>query len=104
MKIDFSMPILDLNEEPVKDVNGKIMTLGDAVQNALLSSYPDEQNLDGKAKFDRFMLATQTKLNGSQKLSVEDVATIKKLTAKCYGPLVVGRVYQLVEKELEDGG
>jgi len=96
MKVDFSKVILDLKGEPVKD-GEKDFTLGDVAQNALLMPYPDEKELDGKAKVERFMIATTAALGGEQDISAEDVALIKKLIAKAYGPLVVGRSYQIIE-------
>lgn len=96
MKINFDTLITDLKGEPIKE-NGKDFTLGDAAQVALLSPYADERDLDGKAKVERFMVATTAALGGEQDVTAEDVALIKKLIGKAYGPLVVGRAYEIIE-------
>lgn len=73
------------------------ITLGRAAANALIQGYPEEANLPGADKVKRFELAM--KVTGAAKLQLvaEDVVLIKERIAKGYGPLVVGRAWQLLD-------
>lgn len=102
MKVNFSLPILDLNGAPIKeggsDANAD-MTLASISCNALLAPYQDENNLDGAEKTKRFKLALKVNDGGIIDLAVEDVSLLKRLIAKGYAPLVVGRAYELLDPE-----
>ena len=105
MRRDFSQPILDLNDKPVKmqtGVDGAVteMTLGMIAMNALLGTYEDERNLTGKEKAERMQIALR--INKRMKevdLTAEQMTMVKTLIAKCYGPLFVGRAWELLELE-----
>ena len=100
MRRNFDQPILDLNDNPVKDAQGTVFTLGVITMNALLMPYEDEKNLTGKDKAERMQLAL--KINKRMKevdLTVEQLALVKTLVAKAYGPLIVGRAWELLELE-----
>lgn len=96
MKINFAAPIRDIKGEPIVE-NEKAVTLGSVSCQALLASYPDEPNLSGKEKAERFVLGVLFSLEQEEDISVEDVALLKKLIGKAYGPLVVGRAYEIIE-------
>lgn len=98
MKIDFGKMIMDIKDRPIQR-DGKPVTLLDVCQEALIASYQDEQNLPSADKVKRFKLAM--KLNGAEPdLELEELALIKTLVGKGFGPMIVGRVYS----ELESGG
>lgn len=110
MKIDFSTVLNDLKGVPLKDglppAEGQEdkreeLTLGSVVCSALLATYPDENNLDPKVKFQRFKLAEKASDGGEQELTVEDAAEIKKLLGKAWGPLVMGRAYEILDPPSE---
>ena len=96
MKINFAAPIKDIKGEPIVE-NEKPVTLGSVSCQALLATYPDEQNLSGKEKVERFTLAACCSNESEADISVEDVALLKKLIGKAYGPLVVGRAYEIID-------
>lgn len=96
MKINFGMPITDIKGEAIVE-NEKAVTLGSVSCQALLASYSDEQNLSGKEKVERFTLAALCSTETEADVSIEDVALLKKLIGKAYGPLVVGRAYEIIE-------
>lgn len=100
MKVDFNSVIKDLKGEPVKD-GDRDFTLAAVACNALLMPYPDEQSLSGADKFRRYKLADKiTSANGQGvDLSVEEIADLKKLIGKGYGPLVVGRAYEILDPQ-----
>jgi hypothetical protein len=96
MKIDFSALILDLEKTPLKDGDNDV-TLGSVSCTALLATYPNETDLSGDEKVKRYRLALAASEGGEQEIKVEDAALLKKLIAKAYAPLVVGRAYEIIE-------
>lgn len=99
MKINFDAKILDLNSKEIVDQNNKSTTLGTVASQALMAAFPDETNLEASEKVKRFKLSLKVVKGGSQDISVDDVSELKKLIGKAYGPLVVGRAYDLIEGE-----
>ena len=97
MKLDFSKKILGVKGEAIKQQDETDMTLGGVTANALLSVFDSERNLDGASKAKRFKLAMRVIDGGEQDLQVEEVAEIKKVIALAYGPLIVGRAYEIIE-------
>lgn len=99
MKIDFQKPLLDLKGEKMKRQDEKPFLLVDACQEALLATFPDEGQLAGTEKVQRFVLALKI-ADGllPVEVSIEEAAEMKKLVAKAYGPLVVGRVWEIFDK------
>lgn len=102
MKVNFDAKILDLKNEPVKDDDGKTdATLGTVSAKVLLAVFPDEAQTPAKEqmklKVARYELAKAVSKGGEQDVSVEDVAILKELMARAYGPLVVGRCYELID-------
>lgn len=105
--IDFSVKLTDSDGQPIKVcvdprpqpecVKEVEMTLGVVVRNALYQSYPDERELSGDEKFKRAELAQALTGAGEVKVKAEDIALMKKLVAKLYGPLIVYRAWQLLD-------
>jgi hypothetical protein len=95
MNINFNEPILNLNNETMEDEGG-VITLGRVTSNALLATFPDEKEVSGEVKAKRFKIALKAQ-EADGDVTVEDVAEIKKLVGKAYGPLVVGRVFDILE-------
>lgn len=96
MKIDFSVVLKDIEGEPLKDEKGRDFTMARAACAALLASFPDEKEIGEKEKVDRFKLAISATAGGEQEVSINDASLLKKLIAKLYGPLVVGRVNEII--------
>lgn len=101
-EFDVTAPILDLDGKPVKD-GESILTSGRVAIIALTSPYQDEQNLAGEEKVKRFAVALkiQGSIGSGQKLdlTVDELALIKKLVGKGMAPLVVGRVWEMIDKK-----
>ncbi len=105
--VDFSQPILNEEGRPVCQDEIKnnetcpadrIATLGRIVKIALMTSYPDEQNLSGEEKYKRAEIAQSITGSGDVKLKLEDRVLIKKLVGKLYGPMVVFAAWNMLEK------
>lgn len=95
MKIDFGAVIRDIRGEPVGEGEKKL-TLGAVACQALLGTYGDEKNITAQEKVQRFTLAALCSNDGEAEISAEDVVRLKGLIGKAYGPLVVGRAYELI--------
>jgi hypothetical protein len=99
--IDFATPITQIDgTTPLRSEGdkGKIITLGDVAENALLGSFPDEQNLKGEDKIKRYAIAR--KIEDQRKdpvLTADEIALIKTLIAKAYNPLVTGHAWKLLD-------
>lgn len=89
------------NPDPTKKCGDRTgwpcLTVGDAIFHSLLFNYPDEPHLDGESKFKRAQLAQKVSTSQKLDLSAEDVALIKKLSGKLYGPWVVLQLYQIID-------
>lgn len=96
MTIDFSYVLNDLSGKPFPD-GEKSVTLGSAAVAALMQSYQDEHGITGEEKFQRFALAQRVWGATLVDASSEDVARIKLLVGKFFGPAVVGPAYKALD-------
>jgi hypothetical protein len=56
--------------------------------------------LAGEDKFKRWQIAQKIDEHLEAEISVEDVALIKRLIGKAFGPIVVGPAFQLLESSM----
>lgn len=96
MKLNCKKVITNLKGKPFQE-EGKNLTLGDVCCNALLFSYPEEKNVSGKVKYERWKLAAKLVDGGTVDVTLEDMTLIKDLVGKFYGPLLVGPIYNILE-------
>ena len=93
MKINFNQPIKNITGEDIKDLTLKTVSV-----EALLATFDDERSLSGEEKAKRYLLATRIYANPEDiDLTVEEIAKIKQLIGKGYGPLVVGQAWEILE-------
>ncbi len=78
-------------------VDGQPLTLSKVAVNALVGSYQDEQGISGDEKVKRWQLAMKIRGQEEIDLAAEDIALIKKLIGKAYGPVIVGQAFLLLE-------
>ena len=96
---DFSAPIVDLVGKPMEDCGdkpagcGAVLTLS-KVSTLALTMQP---NTPANEKFKRFQLALKIAAGGEIGLKAEEIVLIKDAVAATMTPVVVGRVYQLLE-------
>jgi hypothetical protein len=95
MKMIFGRELLDFAGAPLQG-NGTAVTLKSVALEALLAVIPDEKNLSGEEKAQRYLLA-QRIYKGEEEYTVEEIGTIKTLIGKAYGPVVVGAAWGLLE-------
>lgn len=97
MKIDFNIELKNMDGEVLRD-GDKVLTLGAASINALMSTYPDEKNVSGEDKLKRYDLSLRIKNSDiSSDYKSEEITLIKKLIGKAFTPLVVGQAYKILE-------
>lgn len=110
---DFTKKILDEDGKPFtvcieqkkgapnECVREEDLTLGRAARNALGVSYPDEQGISGDEKYHRAEVSQAIVGATELKLKAEDVALIKRLIAKFYGPRVVFQAWRELDPPAE---
>lgn len=113
MAINFSQSLKNVDGSlPKSDKGEPIPTLGAICTTALISTYRDEQDLNtGKEtitpeeKYHRGRLASKIADAGDKDLVLppEDVALLKKLVGKAYGPLIVYQALRMLDPSLSDG-
>jgi hypothetical protein len=97
MKINFDTELRDLYDKPLPNGGDKPLTLAEVACTALLAAIPDDQMLSMEDKVKMFRLAQLAAKGGEQDIKTEDATLLKNRVGKCYGALIVGRVYDLIE-------
>lgn len=104
MQRDFSQELIGLGGQKLVEANGdeqRPMTLGAVSVNALMGQFADEQAITGEEKFRRYQLAERVSDAGVQDVSAEEIALIKRLIGKAYGPVLVGPAFKALELDPE---
>jgi hypothetical protein len=96
MKIDFATVLRDKQGQALKDQDGKDATLGGAAETALFAAFTDEASIDGAEKAKRFKLGMRVG-KPDEEFTPEEVALMKRLIGKAFGPIIVGRAYELLD-------
>ncbi|KKN29313.1 hypothetical protein LCGC14_0845230 [marine sediment metagenome] len=95
MKIDISKLLKGLDGKPLVNQEEEL-TLGNVMGTALLMVYTDEQ-IGGDVKYKRHQIAQRLYGQKTIELSIEEIALIKDLIGKAYGPTVVGPAFDMLE-------
>lgn len=93
MTINFNTTLNNLAGLPLKIENDEA-TLKMVCVNALLTPHTDE-NISGEEKQYRYELAMKVYQDQTD-ISLPDLALLKVLVGKTYGPIVVGPAYQIL--------
>jgi hypothetical protein len=93
---DFSTPLTDFRGKPLVTEDGSALTLREAVTTALVAPFKDE-NPSGTEKVKRWQLAAKLQASKDVELTADDIALIKNLVAKAYGPMIVGQVWAILD-------
>ena len=101
MKIDPSIPLLDLVGAQIKMGDGAPATLGSALSLALLTPSSSENGVSGTENFARYLLA-QRLHRGDTDYSVEDLAKMKELSGNTFAPGVLGPIWILLDPPKKD--
>lgn len=96
MKINVNQAITDLEDQPISQ-EGKVLTLRDVIQGALLNQLRrDEADMTAEKKVKAFNLALAVK-SEEVDLQAEDISFIKTRIGLGYSALVVGRAFNLLD-------
>lgn len=93
---NLDVTVLDMDDNPVPKEKGIPLLLKDVAITALNGNYADEQSLSGEEKFKRFDLAMKVNKGGEQDYTPEEIVLIKRIIGKAYGPLIVGRAFEVL--------
>jgi len=89
------LPYKDIEGREVKDKEQQTVTLSDLIIDQLL--HPSNVNTDNKYR--RFKLADKlSNAKDEVDLTLEDISLIKEATGESQLPMVIGRIYEVVEK------
>lgn len=102
-EVDFTKVLFDQDNQPIKDNDGKVLTLGRAAMMGLMTGYQDDAQQPGGPD-----MALKKVRRGNLGLRVyeaakpidvspEDLVLIREYVAKLYPPLVVARAMPLLE-------
>ena len=94
--LDFNQEIKD-GEGQVIEVDKKPLTLGRAAATALFANLPGDDKASAEEKFKRGMLALKVRGGGDLAVTAEEIALMKKAVAAAYGPLIVARVWPMLD-------
>lgn len=100
MKVDFSTVLLDMEGKSIdaSATDKSPATVRKVVVGALIASYADEQNLGGDEKVKRWNLALKIQKEADPiDFKSDEIALMKKLVGKAYGPMIVGQVWEALE-------
>lgn len=94
-KFDFTSPINNLDGNPTTDEKNQVFTFVKAIGLACIN--PLESDTSDQ-KYQDFCIGVKI-VNNPQKveLSTEEISRIKEKVGKVFGPLIVGRVWDLLE-------
>ncbi len=96
--VDFKTTIKGLDGKPIptSETDKTPVTLGGIAETALIAPGGVEQ-LAPEEKSRRFFLALKIHEGKGDRLTVEDLALVKKVIGQIYGPLVYGRAVELID-------
>ena len=109
-KIDFELPVLDMNDEPVTVEGGNgPMRIGEACVNSLMATVPDDKS-DGVEKLKRYNLARKIKGSSEDEaypavhLNSKQKTLILSQAEQIWSALIYSRIHEALEgsAEVED--
>lgn len=101
MQLDVTRILKNIEGKPFKETGekSKDLTLGKACVGALLY-IKNNDTVDGNEKFLRGEIAMR--IHGAKKfvdLTIEDIAKIKTLVGDLYGPMLILRIWEILEQK-----
>lgn len=97
-RIDFGTPIRNLDGSivPQSTTDPSPVTLGTVIEQALIANNLPGDAPDGPEKARRYEIAKKVHAKNDA-LAAEEIALIKKVVGLAYGPLVIGRVTEVID-------
>jgi hypothetical protein len=92
-KYKLDAPITDLEDKPFP--GGE--TLRTVLLGACLNTLRADELMDAKQKVTLYLLSKKIAEKGDVELTSDDIVLLKDRVGKAYNPLVVGRVYEVLD-------
>lgn len=100
MKIDFSQPLLDMENSPiaVPGPDGELVTktLGRWCAEACFASLPGDEKLSGVEKVEIGQIGLKIWEGGEIEISSDEAVKIRKRVGAGYPVLIVTRIYEII--------
>ncbi len=100
MKVKVNQELKDVNDLPIKKLEGGNLTLKDVIITSVLSPI---QGDDQKVKFDKYEIYKKVKVDyvgGEVELTAEEIALIKKCIGQLQPPLILGQAFEMLEGKI----
>ena len=86
---------LDGSKSITDGLEGTAVTLRSVCTAALLA--PEQREISEKEKVERFWLASRIQNTAKMEFKAEDTVLLKKVVGRVCGPLLVGRVFEIID-------
>lgn len=97
MKIDMTIQFNGVDGSLLVE-NGKPLTVGKIITNALMGTFEEDKKLTGEEKADLFSLwFDKIKDKDKAEVTSKESELIRKRVGYAYAPIVVGQIYKLIE-------
>ena len=100
-RIDVTQTFVGLDGDVLTDQDKKELTLRSICENVLLGTNPKEQ-IDGEEKVKRYALAMKIHEHDATDMTAEEITLVKKVIGEAYGPMVVGRAWEMLDPKTEE--
>ena len=97
MKLNVTQEVCGLDNEPLKDDEGVILTLRPVCVNALMASLETDRHQSGEDKLKAWLLAQRLYKEDEPDLKPEELTALKDRVGQCYGAGVVGPVFMILD-------
>ena len=98
--IDVTQVICEFDGEPLavgEEGKEQILTLRLVCTRSLTAILRQDEGVGGEEKLRRGMLAERIYVNDEVELKAEEISLVKELVGRLYGPLVVMRVWRMLD-------
>ncbi len=96
-KVKLDVPLMNLKGSAPLKREGDDLTMQQIIAESLVLHDPNER-IDGTEKAKRFLLAMRVQKEVDPELKSGDIELIKKVIGAFQGPLVVGQVFEVLDK------
>lgn len=99
MKRNFDFVLKDLNGADLKQSADEVLTMKAVSITSLMGTHEADRNISGDEKLKRYLLAVKINAGGEVELTAEEIAQLKSLIGRAYGPIAVGPAFLFLEKD-----
>jgi len=106
MKLDVTQALCNFDGEPLRNetADGEPITLKQICINSLMANLDSDANMTGEEKMRAYSLGQRLHDGTVVDLVPEDLALLKERVGKCYGPVIVGPAFTMLNGDGQNGG